>query len=148
MTHSSRPLACDRARSHVSQRLDGELSELERASLDAHLAGCRSCTAYAASITSLTTHLRSAPLEQPLRRIVMPRLHARLRGAQLGAAAAALVIAAGVGSALGVLRSNGLSVTGVGASVRPAFLDSGYAEVRAIRKSQEGISPALRRTAI
>ena len=82
-----RPLDCERARAHASLRLDGQLSELGSARLDAHLTGCAACRAYAAGIAGVTAELRAAPLEQPLRQIVIPSLHARLRGLQVGAAA-------------------------------------------------------------
>src|SRR5438445_6430848 len=55
---------CERARLWASLRLDGELSELEGALLDAHLARCAGCRAVADGFSAATTALRSAPLEQ------------------------------------------------------------------------------------
>jgi predicted anti-sigma-YlaC factor YlaD len=55
---------CERARLWASLRLDGELSELEGALLDAHLARCAGCRAVAGGFVAATTALRSAPLEQ------------------------------------------------------------------------------------
>jgi hypothetical protein len=151
MTHTIRPLDCERARAHTSLHLDGELSELEAAGLDAHLAGCAACRAYAVTVVGATGQLRAAAYERPTRQIVIPSLRARLRGLQVGAAAAAIVLAAGLGTALGVVRSNTFSATGLGGRARPAFADSGYAEVRAIHKSQQPPAQgaqAFRRTAI
>ena len=54
---------CERARFWASLRLDGELSELEGALLDAHLARCAGCRAIADGFAASTTALRSAPLE-------------------------------------------------------------------------------------
>jgi predicted anti-sigma-YlaC factor YlaD len=54
---------CDRARFWASLRLDGELSELEGALLDAHLARCAGCRALADGFVASTATLRSAPLE-------------------------------------------------------------------------------------
>jgi predicted anti-sigma-YlaC factor YlaD len=54
---------CERARFWASLRLDGELSELEGALLDAHLARCASCRALADGFIASTTTLRSVPLE-------------------------------------------------------------------------------------
>jgi len=55
---------CSRARFWVSLRLDDQLSELESALLDAHLAGCVSCRSFAADATASTAELRAAPLER------------------------------------------------------------------------------------
>jgi predicted anti-sigma-YlaC factor YlaD len=55
---------CERARVWASLRLDGELSELEGALLDAHLARCAGCRAVADGFGASTTALRSAPLER------------------------------------------------------------------------------------
>ena len=45
---------CERAREWASLELDGELSTFERALLDAHLEGCRTCTEFRSSISGLT----------------------------------------------------------------------------------------------
>jgi predicted anti-sigma-YlaC factor YlaD len=67
--------ACDRAREAASLRLDGELSQLEGALLDRHLARCPECAAFAADTAAFTHALRRAepvapetPLQIPLRR--------------------------------------------------------------------------------
>jgi hypothetical protein len=54
---------CSRARFWVSLRLDEQLSELEGAMLDAHLAGCAACRAFAGASAITTVELRSAPPE-------------------------------------------------------------------------------------
>ena len=54
---------CERARFWASLRLDGELSELEGALLDAHLARCAGCQAVVEGFSASTSALRSAPLE-------------------------------------------------------------------------------------
>ena len=51
---------CSRARFWVSLRLDEQLSELEGAMLDAHLAGCAACRAFADASAKTTDELRSA----------------------------------------------------------------------------------------
>jgi predicted anti-sigma-YlaC factor YlaD len=53
---------CARARFWASLRLDGELSELESALLDAHLASCAACRGVATGFASSTAVLRA---EQP-----------------------------------------------------------------------------------
>jgi predicted anti-sigma-YlaC factor YlaD len=56
---------CERARFWASLRLDGELSELEGALLDAHVVRCAGCRATIDGFAASTTVLRSAPLERP-----------------------------------------------------------------------------------
>jgi len=53
---------CGRARFWASLSLDGELSELEAALLDAHLAGCPGCRAAARDFAAATAALRGARL--------------------------------------------------------------------------------------
>jgi predicted anti-sigma-YlaC factor YlaD len=55
---------CERARFWASLRLDGELSELEGALLDAHLARCEGCRAVAEGFGASTAALRTAPLQR------------------------------------------------------------------------------------
>jgi predicted anti-sigma-YlaC factor YlaD len=55
---------CERARFWASLRLDGELSELEGALLDAHLARCDACRELAAGFDASTAALRSTPLQR------------------------------------------------------------------------------------
>ena len=88
---------CDRVRSQVSLDLDGELSQLERAMVAAHLRRCLDCRAYEAQVTAFTRVLREAPLRQMERPVVVrkPRrwVAARL---QAGVAAAVALVALGV----------------------------------------------------
>jgi predicted anti-sigma-YlaC factor YlaD len=88
---------CDRVRSQISLELDNELSQLERAMVEAHVARCPDCLAYQTEVTAFTGALRAAPLEpmeSPIalrapRRAVVARL-------QAGAAAAVALVALGV----------------------------------------------------
>jgi predicted anti-sigma-YlaC factor YlaD len=61
---AQRSSTCDRARAWISLRVDGELSELEGALLDAHLVRCQECAAFSVDVTAVTGVLRAAPLEQ------------------------------------------------------------------------------------
>ena len=84
-------MVCERVRTQVSAELDGELSEIERRMLAAHLLSCPACRAYEADVVSFTTKLRSAPLETiglPInihrhrpRRIALARVHVGLAAA-------------------------------------------------------------------
>ena len=82
---------CERMRSMISASLDGEVSEVEQATADAHLAECGACRAYAASLAETARMLRATPLEELSFPIVLPSHRLRLaRTMQLGAAAAAV----------------------------------------------------------
>jgi predicted anti-sigma-YlaC factor YlaD len=84
---------CARARFWASLRVDGELSELEGALLDAHLARCDDCGSVADGFGAAATLLRSVP-QEPVRPVVLdlPRSPRRIL-ATLGVAA---VLVAGV----------------------------------------------------
>jgi predicted anti-sigma-YlaC factor YlaD len=98
---------CDRAREYASLRLDGELSDFERALLDSHLDRCPSCRAFADDLVAVTDRLRAAPLEQPSIAIALPRRRfAALRNVQVSAAAAAVVSVVGIGALFGMLHSS------------------------------------------
>jgi anti-sigma factor RsiW len=88
---------CERARLWASLRADGELSELESALLDAHLARCSSCRTFALRSEDIVVALRAARLEQPAPLVLRPRqaLRTGLRALQV-VVAAAVVVSAGV----------------------------------------------------
>ena len=95
---------CARARFWASLRVDGELSELEGALLDAHLERCADCRAFGTDSSTLTALLRQAPREEMSVPIVLPR-PGRLSAARLlqaGAAAAAVALVAGASAIHGV----------------------------------------------
>ena len=96
---------CDRAREWASLRLDDELSELESALLEAHLQRCGACAAFAVNVEGATLELRAAGAERPVLPISMPsrRSASQLRAVQLGAAAALVAAAAGLGTLFGAV---------------------------------------------
>ena len=70
---------CARARFWASLRVDGELSELEGALLDAHLERCDGCRAVAESFETAATMLRAAQPAQVAPLVVaVPRFPRRL----------------------------------------------------------------------
>ena len=85
---------CARARFWASLRVDGELSELEGALLDAHLARCADCRDFEAAAAGSAVLLRNAPLASPTP-MQLPAPHAPGR-ILLGAASAAVLVAAAV----------------------------------------------------
>lgn len=97
---------CARARSWISREVDGELSQLERVFLAAHVRRCSGCEHFAEDVRGFTHLLRTAPLEGPERTFDVPaRRPPRVRLAARVAVATALVALAG---GLGVLAgSNG-----------------------------------------
>jgi predicted anti-sigma-YlaC factor YlaD len=94
--------ACDPMRELFSASLDGELSELDDARLQAHLAACAGCRAYAATAAAAASLVRQTPLEEPTVRIVVPgRRLAVARKLQVASAAAAVAVTVGLSVAVG-----------------------------------------------
>jgi anti-sigma factor RsiW len=98
---------CVRAREHISLRLDSELSEFERALLGAHLARCEACRRFESDVRAVTERLRAEPLEPLARPVVVapPRRRIAVDRVIQGAAAAAAVLAVGIGAVLGLANS-------------------------------------------
>ena len=104
-----RDSSCERARAWASLEVDGELSQLERRQLRAHLRACADCAAAAAEMRSLAELLRAAPVERPTQSFAptVPRRSRRRVSATLAfrlvAAAAVTVFAASLGVVAGTL---------------------------------------------
>jgi predicted anti-sigma-YlaC factor YlaD len=97
---------CERAHSWVSLGLDGELSEVEQALLRAHVGRCAACAGFALDMDALTRELRTAPLARPaVAGMPLRRRSAGRPMLRVGAAAAAVALAAGLGSLAGSLHS-------------------------------------------
>jgi predicted anti-sigma-YlaC factor YlaD len=95
---------CDRIRELYSASLDGELPELDAVRLQAHLAACPSCSAYAATAQAASRLVRETPLEEPSFPIVVPgRRLAVARKLQVAAAAAAVAVTVGLSVAVGTI---------------------------------------------
>jgi len=92
---------CERARTWAALAPDGELSELERKLLDAHVQRCSPCAHFALDVAAIAAELRAAapePLPRPLSVPIWRRrpVHARVRA--VGAAAAVAAMALGIAS--------------------------------------------------
>jgi predicted anti-sigma-YlaC factor YlaD len=136
-------LQCRRTRELVSLELDGELSELDAARLEAHLADCASCRELKAELAGLTFALRSAPLERLDRTITLPqRVRWSLRPLQVGAVAAAVAVAAGLAGVVGTVRSHPSQPKFVSGTSRPA---DGVDVLRSIRRASLTPSPPVGR---
>jgi predicted anti-sigma-YlaC factor YlaD len=104
------PRTCERARMWASLQLDGELSELERALLDAHLARCEACSVYVREVGAATEGLRAAELERPAHPITLPARRRLVRPVHVSAAAALVAAAIGFGALVSSLNSAGTRV--------------------------------------
>jgi anti-sigma factor RsiW len=108
---------CDRVRELVSASLDGELTELEGARVQGHLASCTGCRTYAAGAAEASRLLRETPLEELGLPIVLPgRRLAVARKLQVAAAAAAFVVTVGLSAAVATISSSPRSNTRSSAS--------------------------------
>jgi predicted anti-sigma-YlaC factor YlaD len=108
MTSLRVSLVCERVRAQISLDLDGELSELERRMLAAHLERCAECREYQEDLVAFTRELREAPFEQlsyPIE-VHRPR-RASLAWAQIGVAAAVAVAVFGTLTQLGPMSEHG-----------------------------------------
>ena len=96
-------VVCTRVREQVSLELDSELSQLEQRMLAAHLDRCAVCATYAAEVRDVTERIRSAPLHN-MRRPVVVRRHRSITTTriQIGVAAACALAALGLGTELAV----------------------------------------------
>lgn len=88
---------CARARFWASLRIDGELSELEGALLDAHLGRCAACREVVAGFAGATEGLRAEPLAVPPPVAVSGRTPRRLL---VGVAVAAVVVLGAIAGGL------------------------------------------------
>jgi predicted anti-sigma-YlaC factor YlaD len=98
---------CEQVRGHISAGLDGELSEVESARVEAHLGSCSACGAFAGGVREAANVLRAAPLEDLDFAIVLPsRRLALARRIPVAAAAAVLTVAVGLGALVGGFGSS------------------------------------------
>jgi anti-sigma factor RsiW len=132
-----RTTACERAGQWISLRLDGELTDLERAALNRHLERCERCGAYAAELGSITQLLREAPLVEPQRSLVaLPVRSGRklARRAVLGLAIAGAAASAAASLVFG-LGSSHTSTSALG-------FRSAQEQIRFLRAEQHRLEPA------
>ena len=95
MTRDTHETRCERARAWAALAPDDELAVLERRLLEAHLAHCSRCRAFAADVAAIAAELRAAAGERCTRRLALPastlrRLPHRLRNIASAAAVAAM----------------------------------------------------------
>src|SRR5215210_8816488 len=99
---------CEQVRGAISESLDGELSEMDAARLEAHLGHCAECRAYSVDAARTARLLREAPLETLDFPIALPsRRLAMARRLQVAAAAAALLVTVGLSAVVGSVGGGG-----------------------------------------
>jgi hypothetical protein len=101
MTRFPTGVLCERARTWAALAPDGELSELERHLLDAHLVRCAACSRFSLEVASIALELRHATPELLPHPVSIPMWRRRQRYARVrtvGAAAAVAVMALGIAS--------------------------------------------------
>ena len=142
-------LDCERVRESVSASVDGELSQVEAAGLEPHLASCESCRLYAAGSVETARLLRSAPREELGFTIALPaRRYALAHKVQVAAAAAAIAATVGLSALVGTLGSTRTSSSDAQAfagTSEPIALRNPEAELRMLQRATEPRSkPAFR----
>ena len=65
--HTDQPLSCARVESLASEWVDGALSPELRASIEAHLDGCESCSNLVADLAAIASEARALPRLEPSR---------------------------------------------------------------------------------
>ena len=94
---------CEHVRIWAALAPDGELAELERRALRAHVRWCSSCARFADGVEHVSGLLRAEELEQPSFPPLIPRVVRRrhvlvARARTVGAAAAVALMALGIAS--------------------------------------------------
>lgn len=136
-------LMCERARRWSSLRVDGELSQLESALLDAHLGGCHSCRAFAQGTESVAAVLATARLEEPAPFALNVPRRRRARRVFQSVAVATVVLVALLVAGLAGLGARGGSARAVKPVAMVSALDTPN-ELRRLRRAgliQQGRVP-------
>jgi predicted anti-sigma-YlaC factor YlaD len=120
-----RTQVCERARTWVSLSLDGELSELERRLLDAHVARCSACGAFAAELEGVVAGLRSTPLTAiPSGATSSAWRRRSIAPVRVAGRAAAVAAAAAAGLAMFSLGAESVSPVAPERAARPIIIDA------------------------
>ena len=90
-----RNASCERTRAAAALEVDGALSQLELAVLDAHVARCADCHTFRREIAELTAALREAPAEPFRAQLILP-YRRRYRTVVTRVAAVAATVAVGL----------------------------------------------------
>jgi predicted anti-sigma-YlaC factor YlaD len=138
---------CARAQAWASLDLDGELSQLEQALLEAHVRRCPACAVGVDELRVLTETIRAEPLARPEAPVFAPRPAARVRslGLKVALAATLAAIAGGLGVVAGTVSTDSGTPTAPDRDL--AFLDiDGRRDMQGVRPVPEA-PPAQREPA-
>ena len=132
---------CDRARAWASLRLDGEISELEVALLEAHLRRCAECSEYEETMRGAVLALRTQPLERLDHSVVVTgRRRIAVRPAAVARVAAVVAAVVGVSAVLSMQSAKG-PTSPVAKTPVVAVDDNDLQQLRALRVLQLGGRP-------
>jgi predicted anti-sigma-YlaC factor YlaD len=121
LSHAEIRHRCDQIREWISLGLDSDLSRIEQALVDRHLAVCAECRAVRVDVDAFTGALRAAPLEPLEQPIELPRRgRVTARSFQVAVAAAVAVAAVGVASLSTTLRDGQLGTRVTPVSAEPS----------------------------
>ena len=103
--------------------------------MQAHLERCAECRAFGADVAEIAERVRSAPLEPLARPVTLPapRRVASFRHVQVAAAAAVVLVAAGLGGLYGAVRGDEPTLSASGAHPTSLAAVSEDRLVRAVR---------------
>ena len=142
MTLRAESANCDRARAWASLRLDGEISELEEALLEAHLKRCATCSNYVVSMTGAVLALRAQPLERLEHAVaVTGRRRIPVRSGAVASVAAVVAAVVGVTTVLSAQSAKAPTTSLPKAPVAAIVDDTDLQQLRALRVLQLGGRP-------
>jgi predicted anti-sigma-YlaC factor YlaD len=136
------PRNCDRARAWVSLRLDGEISEIEEALLEAHLRTCPTCREFDDDVRGMVLTLRAQPLERVEHPVtVAGRRRLRVRTGAVASVAAVVAAVVGVTAVISTQAEKGPASHTPAKAPVVAPDDQDLAQLRALRVLQLGGRP-------
>jgi len=130
--HRRKTRACDRAMEYLSANLDGEITELERASLDRHLNRCSHCRLAAFEIHAFTEVIRTSPVVTESRTPVPTHSSRRQRLGVRPVSAGITLVAAAI-AAVGLLPLLGAGPRG-GSALLTAVEQQRFAREHVLRE--------------
>jgi len=136
-----RTTACERAGQWISLELDGELSQMEHAALERHLASCDRCRSLGLEVRGFTSLLREAPLVEPSRRVVA-HAPARARKVRRVAAMLAFAVVGAAAAVTGVVVPHGGNASQSALAFRSVQEQREFAHVEAQRIEPAAFQPA------
>jgi anti-sigma factor RsiW len=128
---------CSRAQAWASLELDGELSQLEQALLEAHLRRCPACAVRVSDVRAFTAAIRAEPLARPEEPVFVPATAARRSRSlalRIAIAATLAALAGGLGVLAGTVSNSSGTPTAPDRDL--AFLDQDG------RRDFQGVRPA------